>query len=57
MQEAWERIARSVLLLLVQRHITPPQAESWLWALVEYAEKFEVVACITVTGVDTGEDP
>lgn len=34
----WDQMAALVLVLLSDRSITPEQAESWLWALVEFAE-------------------
>jgi len=37
--EPWEEVARTVLGLLAVRQITPEQAESWLWMLLEYAEQ------------------
>jgi hypothetical protein len=38
MSEPWELVARDVLAMLAVRAITPDQAASWLWSLVEFAE-------------------
>ena len=34
----WEWMVSRVLALLALRRITPARAESWLWALIEFAE-------------------
>ena len=34
----WDQMAALVLVLLSDRSITAEQAESWLWALLEFAE-------------------
>lgn len=34
----WDRLVADVLRLLARRDITPVQAESWLWMLVELEE-------------------
>lgn len=34
----WDRLVTDVLGLLARRDITPVQAESWLWMLVELEE-------------------
>ena len=35
----WEQVMQAILELLAERVISPEQAESWLWSIVEYAEK------------------
>ena len=34
----WDLVVNSVLTLLARRDISPEQAESWLWMLVEIEE-------------------
>jgi hypothetical protein len=34
----WDLLVNSVLTLLARRDISPVQAESWLWMLVELEE-------------------
>ena len=38
MNPCWEDMVALVLLMLSEHAITPEQAESWLWSLVEFAE-------------------
>jgi hypothetical protein len=38
MSAAWEQMVSDVLGMLGRRQVTPEQAESWLWCLVEFAE-------------------
>ena len=35
---AWEEVVREALWLLAHRRISPEQAESWIWTLMEFAE-------------------
>jgi hypothetical protein len=36
---AWEQVANAIIELLIEREISPIEAESWLWYLIEFAER------------------
>lgn len=35
----WEEVVSAIIALLIERQITPEEAESWLWSLIEFAER------------------